>query len=243
MAPVGIVNTGDLSRMTSSALARLASPGMLGTLALADMLSGSAQGIDARDEQPAAGGDVVVLHDRSASMGGGDRAARAAALSMAAVLTSQRDGRRVVVCSFSGTGDQRIEVVCPGEVASLVRALKLLAAPPGGGGTDVDQALLMVSACIATLNKPDVLIVTDGDFDPIKQGVLDGLGEARVFGVFVDESGAQAHAELDAAWDLSGEITNESAGQIINALRRPRRARARKTPQALHLGWDGTLPF
>lgn len=237
---VGITNTGDVNMLTGYSRSMLAAPGVLGTMGLSALLDHGAQGIEAKDEQPRALGDLAVLVDVSASMSG-EREERARGLAIAALVAGMKARRRVSMCLFSGEGDTKLEVVLPGHLDRLEATIRMLSAPSDGGGTDVDGAIRRVLTSVARLRDPDFVVLTDGYFPPIANKVLAEIGDARLFGVFLDASGAGSHPEFDAGWDLSSNLTEEEAAKVINAMRAPRSKR--RAPRAVQPEPDNELPF
>jgi len=224
---IGIRPTGDLARLTPRTRADLATGGMRGLATMRDILEESAQGWEQRDRAPKTRGDVGLLVDRSGSMSG-EREVRARGLAVAALVSMLADGRRVVAGSFAGHGDATFAAVIPGDARGLGGAIRALCRR-AGGGTDVDFALGACGDAMSDLRggmrDPDVLVITDGFFSPVAKAVLDKLGDRRLFGVMLDEAAAAAHPEFSACWDVSGAIDEAKAGEIIAAMRKPRKAK------------------
>lgn len=225
---VGIRPTGDVSKTTSAWRSRFATPGVVGTMALVEILDGGAQGYEMRDRKPMAHGDLAILQDRSGSMTG-ERELQARAISVALLMAAVADRRRVVACSFAGTGDQRIGAAIPGDLPSIAKALELLCVS-AEGGTDVDDAVVKVAAVMSKLpggmRSPDIVITTDGVFDPLKKTTLDAAGDRRLFGVLVGvpASHITAHPEFHKMWCADG-VNDPVAGAVIASVREGRERR------------------
>ena len=224
---VGTRSTGDLSRTTGAFRGRLGTPGVVGDLAMLDLLEEQASGYQMQDRAPHERGDVGILVDRSGSMSGA-REIAARALGVAAMLAALADGRRVVAGSFAGSYrghvDCTVHAVKPGDLGAVAKALEVLCRQ-AGGGTDVDAAVLVAAGAMRSfpggMREPDVLVITDGEFDPIAPAVIAQLGETpRLFGVFVDcdDGQVQRHPEFVRCWSVE-DIGESFAAGVINNMR------------------------
>ena len=105
-------------------------------------------------------GDIVMLVDRSGSMSGVQYMwARAVALAVAGRALKQK--RRLAVSLFSGSGNRTTMLVEDNSgLAKLIEALKR----EPNGGTDALGALKDVRQLAGKLRRPDVLVITDGEW-------------------------------------------------------------------------------
>lgn len=103
-------------------------------------------------------GDVVLLVDRSGSMGG-DRIIWARALAAVIMSLAVRDGRRVGLVMFDHTATGEL-IDKKSKLADGIRMLGL----PASGGTDIDAALNVAEKILPDLREPDVIVISDGHF-------------------------------------------------------------------------------
>jgi uncharacterized protein with von Willebrand factor type A (vWA) domain len=122
---VGVNATSDISTTTSAFRARFTSPGLIGDMALLEIMDGGAQSHEMRDDKPRERGDIIYLSDRSGSMSG-DREVATRALGIALMMTAAVARRRIIVGTFAGRGDCKIDVVRPGDTAAAAAALTSL---------------------------------------------------------------------------------------------------------------------
>lgn len=218
---VGTRPTGELSHTTLGYRARLVSPGLVGAIAAIDLLEHRADGYDMRDAKPKERGDVAIVVDRSGSMMG-DPIIKARALALATMLAGLDDGRRVVVATFAGEGDANARIVVKGDVIAVAEAIDMLCGC-AGGGTDVDGALALVAGVMRAgrdiMREPDVLLITDGEFDPVDDGVMRQLGDARLMAVLIgNDVGDDEHPEFTRLWRVD-DITDDVNAGVITTIR------------------------
>ena len=220
---VGVRPTGDIAKLTARTKADLASGGVRGLATMRDIAEQAAQGWEQKDRRPKNKGDAALLVDRSGSMSG-EREVRARGLAVASLVSMLSAGRRVVAGSFAGSGDCSLAAVVPGDRKALSRAVSALC-KRASGGTDVDSALLAAAKEMQTfpggMRQPDVLVVTDGEFETIRSEVLQVLGERRLFGVLIDVFAPGGHEEFDRIWSLPS-VQEQDAAQVIAAMRSAR---------------------
>ncbi len=227
---VGVKPTGDLGRTTPSWRTKLAAGGASSTLATLDLLEGQAHGYEMRDRAPRAKGDVGILVDRSGSMEG-DREIAARALGVAALAAALADNRRVVAGSFAGDDDVTVRAVHPGNLREVADALGFLCRQ-ADGGTNVDNAVEVVVDLMRVfpggMRDPDLLLITDGVFDPIDERVLARMGSRRLFGVLVGMSVEHCHdhPEFARCWAIE-DIGASFAAGVINTMREGRQGKKR----------------
>lgn len=207
---VGIHGTGDIAATTSAFRARFTSPGLIGDMALLEIMDGTAQGHEMRDEKPRERGDIIYLSDRSGSMAG-DREIATRSLGIALMMAAAVARRRIVVGTFAGRGDCKVVVVKPGDTAAAAKALADLCIA-ADGGTDVEGAIVTALASATHLRSPDIIVATDGVFPAISKETMRALtgkpkercceGEARVMAILIGqpESAARAHPEFTRVW-------------------------------------------
>ncbi|MGA9531516.1 MAG: hypothetical protein WBR18_02265 [Anaerolineales bacterium] len=149
-------------------------------------------------------GPFVCLLDKSASMRGLANAT-ASALELALLQLALRESRRFVSIPFSGPGN--FEVYDPGprpDPAELIEHIERACA----GGTEPYAPLRAALDLIRedpSLKEGDVLIITDGEFERVPDGVLDLLAQVR------QEPGAKIVAVV--AGDSAGEA--EFADRVV----------------------------
>lgn len=225
---VGVNPTRDITKATPRTLSEIASGGIRGLATMRDLLDGAAQGWDQQSMTPQVKGDVAILVDRSGSMQG-DREHRARGLAVASLVSAFREGRRCVAGSFAGHDDCTISVVMPGDLKTLTDGIQSVCRK-AEGGTDVDyaidQARWAMENCVpgGGMRSPDVLVITDGYFDPVDKTVLARLKDYRLFGVMLEEGASDNHDEFTRCWDVVGDLDEKQAAEIIRTMRAPRKA-------------------
>ena len=221
-----------MSRLIPAELARIASGGVIELLALRDLVERKALCYRYEGTQAVGRGDLIVLLDESASMGG-DPHMWARAIGIASVSVAAREQRGITVIGFdtrvrsvhrmTADGVATIDDTPVRGVADMVMSI---ARQSLGGGTDLggilETAIDMITGDDGTVSeRADVLIVTDG-CDTIADATIERITDARaeqgvrVFGLTVNggslsETLAAACVgvvDIDAADDVAASIAN-----------------------------------
>jgi uncharacterized protein with von Willebrand factor type A (vWA) domain len=201
---VGVEVGDDVTRLLNEELALLDDED-LGDHTLARLLSSEALCWEMAGAEYREKGDVVLLVDRSGSMHGAPMV-YARALAAASMIQAVKQGRRVVLCMFSGGAPTIATVSRNGGMKKAIKALGLEAS----GGTDVEQAFAGVhNHGFSELRDPDVLLVTDGYFDgesSLLKKQLDRFPKGTRFnGLYINTS-AQRYSWMTNMWEANGNL-------------------------------------
>ena len=177
----------------------------LGDATLARLLDGETLCWEMEGEEFRDRGDIVLVVDRSGSMGG-TTIIFARALAAACLMNARLQGRRVVLCMFSSGAPTVVNVQGIHGLKDAIRALGL----PASGGTDTSGAFRAVHEHgLADLRDPDVLLITDGVFPDngeLRSQLKRFPDDTRFNGLMLNYSWQQGqHSWLDEQWEVSAD--------------------------------------
>lgn len=181
---LGVTPGDDPARLIGSELAKLRHPGLRRDL-YRRLLEGEALCWEMAGEDESDKGDVVVLMDRSGSMGPQDMA-YARALAVAAVARAFSEGRRATLVAF----DHQTQVATAEPSGRGLEDVLRLARCEARGGTNISLAIAEGAKAAEKMEEADFLVITDGAFSAVDAEVAvttTGLG-ASFLGVFVGGS-------------------------------------------------------
>lgn len=143
-------------------------------------LDGEMMAIERESPEPKHKGDLLIFVDRSGSMGGA-RIEWARALALAAIQRATQEKRRWIVTMYADSGSS---LRTSSSEKGFEHALKTLSVG-AGGGTSTDWAIhtVLKKGELGILHDPDVLLITDGDWEDLSEGtqkLLEGL-KMRMF--------------------------------------------------------------
>jgi uncharacterized protein with von Willebrand factor type A (vWA) domain len=169
-----------------------------------------ALGVERISPEPKHKGDLVVLVDKSGSMGG-QRIEWARAMALAAIQRATKDGRRWVLAMYSGTGDIKVST----SERSFEHAMRTMSVD-AGGGTDTNWAMhhVLTQTDLRGLKDPDILLVTDGDWEPLHEDTLGEMNKLKMRLFIVQLEGHSEPKGATRVWHLQ-RLDIEHAAEIL----------------------------
>lgn len=179
-------------------------------------------GIRRVGEEPLAQGDIVVVVDDSGSMYP-NRAQWAKALAGAVMLEALAAHRRCVLCLYSSVSSGQYKDVAVLDAGDLPEGFRTLATSYGGG-TETRTALLRAAAKLeAPLREPDILLITDGDWEDLREHDYEALkgpdGRGRLYTLLLAAPNARDVPGATKTWNIP-ELTLATTSQVLQAISR-----------------------
>lgn len=188
---------------------------------------------EVESKEPLARGAIVVLHDESGSMSGqAEEEAKALSIALAHVAAKQR---RAFVHHFFQTRVTHTVTIEPGDdtkiengVPKAVAALAAIAERGTAGGTQLDEPLARAIESVAARKqqKPDVLILTDGDAG-LAASTIEMVAKARkelgchfyVMLIGRSASGLETVRRFaDKVWNVDSIVNDGAASELFDVL-------------------------
>jgi uncharacterized protein with von Willebrand factor type A (vWA) domain len=186
---VDVERGADLARVLPAQLAGIRHP-LLRRVAMRGLVERSLVQYRLEGKEPLGRGPIVVLLDESGSMqGDGHKWARA--VGIACIATAAKEKRDVLVMGFDDEVRYSVRIQPNGyatrndkPINGVAAAAMTIASVDCGGGTNFDVAFKRGLDVISTIERADLVFVTDGQCD-VSKTLLDRLNASKALGLRV----------------------------------------------------------
>lgn len=216
ISPTGLTQGDDLSHLASSEWIK---EQMDEDLLLMDVMEKRATQTEFESPEPLKDGDKVFMIDMSGSMSG-EKIVWARAIGMAGVLRANKKGQRWGLAMYNTSN----HVATSASPTALKDAFaKAYTYPHGGTSTDYCLRELLKSNALGTLKDPDVLLLTDGGWEPLEDETKELMKKlnVRLFVVMLDSVEGDTEGATKT-WHVPSAaytaLTQDTAGEILAAM-------------------------
>lgn len=214
LTPAGIHKTKEIADVMPSELALYpVNP----TLFVKRFFDNELMGMERESPDRKNKGDLMIFVDRSGSMSG-SRIEWARAMAIAGIMQAQKQNRRWTVTMYADYGS---ELRTSSSDKGFQHAMNTLSID-AGGGTSTDWAINRVLSnpnLSGGLRDPDILLITDGDWEDLSAGtkkLLDGK-KTRLFVVQLEGQVRKIEAATKV-WRIN-ELTIDAASNVLLEIR------------------------